>query len=427
MASSSGTRNGQIDLIPSTDIDIAKTDEITATSADERLRTVSITGLSADTAIYEIINQIRSGVITHVSQAVMGSKLGVTTVLITFLEAASAQHCIDHLLETGQTWNELCGGDIHAKIDPKPLRAFPLDDELRDLISTGTVSRILLITGLHERVTHKAIAEVLRNSNYDHDKGCTTHDILAIEDRPADEHHVKGVRVHFNSVKNAIRAFRVFVMDDFFLHCQGFFDPDPCDPQGRERQARQQTLPRWVSFDYPSYFPPRGRCSPKHTPRKEFVPTADGLAKWRDWAGKRHEERPLPAYCNFVDDVHAESGDGDDGVDGKVKVVGIGISDGEGSDADFHSCAKHVEENPEKAVMERRDSAFMEVGEVKGEFGGDDIGAGDVVKRDAGSGDKPDETDRDNTLLIDGLEECEAPVHVVAGAEVTEGVPSLLD
>ncbi|KAF2222200.1 hypothetical protein BDZ85DRAFT_251032 [Elsinoe ampelina] len=346
---------------------------------NDRFRTVRITGALDDMTAYDITKQITSGIITHITQGVMGRNLPVQTVLITFLTAEAAKHCADHFNTTSPILKMLtqgARGNITAELES----CTTLHDHYASALETNTISRVLLLTKLNPEITHAAVALNLTKNlmqPYGQVPVLERNDILAIETvRKPDGS--RDLRVHFNSFRNAIRGYRAVKNKYLFEGCQPIFDADPCDPEAEGRLDLKQDLPGWVE-DMTILEPhERGHMRsyvPVSSPRKSspYVQGSGTAAKgWMDFACAKAK-----ALRSGVRDGRTGEVERDHAVGEKVSAgdsVGLGI-DMRNKDVEFHDAVGAAElssestefheaeemPDPEKVFdAGRRDSVLMD-------------------------------------------------------------------
>ncbi|KAF4552403.1 Hypothetical protein D9617_10g073840 [Elsinoe fawcettii] len=429
------------------------------TSMDSsRDRTVCISNLPTQVTPHDVLKQVRSGPVTHVTQGVMGQGLQVQMLFITFLTTKAAKDCIHHLMTLHEGVDLPAEWGNNMAVNPKPLSPVPMKAHWHHAIETNTVSRILLLTDLNPATQHLAIAEKLRNSAGDaHNKGLRQNDILAMEDvENADG--ARDVRVHFNSAKNAIRAYQVVIDNAFFLGCRVHFDADPCDPDGKERLLRQEATPAWVRDMWAAEpHESHHRSRPSKPPQMSWGQNeqkSGTLAKdWKAFANFKVQERKGRWRRNAQRAPWSDHrGSGED-VTADEALLGLGIDLGEDDEKfydgvegaylseaedDFVDAVEFLGEEPttagELAVPVRRDSVIT----GDGDFSGSDIDPDWDIKLGPTVGNVERDTDAVVTdgdgegsplvgILIEGLGDVVVSPEAEQGAAMEVQEASLLD
>ncbi|KAF2157113.1 hypothetical protein K461DRAFT_273245, partial [Myriangium duriaei CBS 260.36] len=184
----------------------------------EAHRTVCITNIPLHFSIHDILQQLDFGVITEVKPSIIRAGSS-SDLLVTFLTSAAANDCITTTLARVQTVHSLQGFATTFSVVPSALSSLPVLPELSSLLTAGLMSRALLLTGVSTHLSHQAIASALSVT------GSRWHDILAIETVRTTSTGMT-LKVHCNSVKNAVRCYRKASTLAFLRQCGVEFAPD---------------------------------------------------------------------------------------------------------------------------------------------------------------------------------------------------------
>jgi len=236
-------------------------ERIPASPGRSTYRTVCITSFSNNLSIHNLLSQIPSGLITDISPHPLRSINSIQTVMISFLDESSAAHCLSALRRSNDSVKDLqCHSPL--RFDPKIelMLAVSLDKDLHPLIKNGTLTRVLEVRGMDFDIDHSNWSKMLSNS------GTTRDDLIAIEDlsmahdltidmagspdnsankrldnkagsdgddiqtnNSEEKLLTAAVRLHFNSVKNAIRVYKTITSKKCFAGFRVVFGKDPCD------------------------------------------------------------------------------------------------------------------------------------------------------------------------------------------------------
>ncbi|GAM82476.1 hypothetical protein ANO11243_004560 [Dothideomycetidae sp. 11243] len=188
------------------------------------LRTVCITNLPRHSTVYEIIQQLKFGMITEVMPSSLRFMKRTPTILVTFLDQDSALKCISTSIQRIETLKTLEGHSCTFTISPEPLAAAPMTPDLYHLVENGAVSRILQVTNLTPTITHKHLARALAV------EGTLWHGILAIKTLHHDSHGRSTIALHISSIKNALRCYKKSFTLPELRNCTITFQHDTCLP-----------------------------------------------------------------------------------------------------------------------------------------------------------------------------------------------------